>query len=91
MSEVVYQVSRYYDAVNFARRIECPTVICLGLIDTCVPPTTAFSAYNVLVGPKTVVVSTELGHGADRDPAYRRDGRICEMAARAGSAVVDRG
>jgi hypothetical protein len=50
-----------------------------------------FSAYNVLVGPKTVVVSTELGHGADRDPAYRRDGRICEMAARAGSAVVDRG
>lgn len=91
VSEVVYQVSRYYDAVNFARRIECPTVICLGLIDTCVPPTTAFSAYNVLVGPKTVVVSTELGHGADRDPAYRRDGRICEMAARAGSAVVDRG
>ncbi len=88
VSEVVYQVSRYYDAVNFARKIECPTVICLGLIDTCVPPTTAFSAYNVLRGPRTVVVSTDLGHGADSNPEYRRDARICELAAKAGSAIA---
>jgi hypothetical protein len=27
LSDVVWQVSRYYDAVNFARRIHCPAVI----------------------------------------------------------------
>ena len=38
----------YYDAVNFARRIHCPTLFSFGLIDTTVPPTTAYSAFNVL-------------------------------------------
>ena len=79
----------YYDAVNFARRIKCPTVINLGLIDTCVPPTTAFSAYNVLQGPKTLVVSPDLGHDADRNPEYRRDSRICELAVQSGSAILE--
>ena len=85
---MVWKVSRYYDAVNFARRIKCPAVVNLGLIDTCVPPTTAFSAYNVLQGPKNVVVSPDLGHDADRNPDYRRDERICEMATKAGSEIV---
>ena len=87
VSETVWQVSRYYDAVNFARKIKCPAVLCLGLLDTCVPPTTVFSAYNVLQGPKEIVISPNLGHGADRNPAYRRDERICELASRAGSRV----
>ncbi len=88
VSEMVWKVSRYYDAVNFARRIKCPAVVNLGLIDTCVPPTTAFSAYNVLQGPKNVVVSPDLGHDADRNPDYRRDERICEMATKAGSEII---
>ena len=62
-------------------------MINLGLIDTAVPPTTVFSAYNVLKGPKTIVISTDLGHNADRNPEYWRDSRVCEMAATAGSSV----
>ena len=31
VSEMVWKVSRYYDAVNFARRIKCPAVVNLGL------------------------------------------------------------
>ena len=88
VSEIVFQVSRYYDAVNFARKIQCPVVINFGMIDTAVPPTTVFSAYNVIGSPKTAILSRDRGHGADRDPKYRRDERIVEMAAKAGSQVV---
>jgi len=87
VSDTVWQVSRYYDAVNFARRITCPAVVNLGLIDTCVPPTTVFSALQVIQGSKTAVVSPDLGHDADRNPAYRRDEFIRTMARDAGSVL----
>ena len=87
LSDVVWQVSRYYDAVNFARRIHCPAVICLGLLDTCVPAMTALSAYNVLAGQRAVVISPDRGHDADRDPHYRRNERICAIATTAGSSL----
>ena len=88
VSRPVWEVSRYYDAVNFARRISCPAVINLGLIDTCVPPTTVFSAFQVIKGAKTAVVSPDLGHDADRNPAYRRDEFIRTMASETGSVVT---
>ena len=88
VSEMVYQVSRYYDAVNFARKITCPTTICLGLVDTCVPPTTVFSAYNVLQCSKQIIVAPNLGHDADRDPDYRRDQRLYQLATDAGSKMI---
>ena len=69
-------------------KIQCPVVINLGMIDTAVPPTTVFSACNVIGSPKTAVLSRDRGHDADRDPEYRRDERIVEMAAKAGSQVV---
>ena len=80
-------MSRYYDAVNFARRIRCPATVCLGLIDSCVPPMTALSAANAIPGGCTVVISPERGHDADEDPEYRRDERLCQLAREAGSLV----
>ncbi len=88
VSETVFQVSRYYDAVNFARKIQCPVVINLGMIDRAVPPTSVFSAYNVIGSKKTAILSRDRGHSADQDPEYRRDERILGMAAQAGSRVV---
>ena len=86
-SKVVLNVARYYDAVNFARNITCPAVIALGLIDRACPPTTVYSAYNVLTGSKTLIVSPTLGHDADANPEYRRDARIVELAKGSGSRV----
>ena len=86
-SKVVLNVARYYDAVNFARNIKCPAVIALGLVDRACPPTTVYSAYNVLTSSKTLVVAPMLGHDADKNPEYRRDARIIEFARRSGSRV----
>ncbi|MBT4608943.1 MAG: hypothetical protein HOC05_02805, partial [Gemmatimonadetes bacterium] len=52
-----------------------------------VPPTTVFSALQVIQGSKTAVVSPDLGHDADRNPAYRRDEFIRTMARDAGSVL----
>jgi cephalosporin-C deacetylase-like acetyl esterase len=92
----VLNVARYYDAVNFARNIKCPAVIALGLVDRACPPTTVYSAYNVLTSSKTLVVAPMLGHDADKNPEYRRDARIkAKMPVRirttAGNRTIDRG
>jgi len=88
VSNTVWEVSRYYDAVNFARKIRCPVVVNFGMIDTTVPPTTVLSAYNVIETQKTSIVSPKLGHGADRDPEYRRNDFIVEMAKQTSESFV---
>src|SRR5690606_6608522 len=50
----ILQVSRYYDAVNFARRIKVPIIFGVGLIDNTCRATSVFSAYNVLQGAKEI-------------------------------------
>ena len=44
----VMETSRYYDAVNFARRVKCPALVSMGLIDESCPPAGVLAAYNVL-------------------------------------------
>ena len=50
----MYEVknARYYDGVNFARRITVPGWFSFGYNDDVVPPTTAYGTYNVVTGPK---------------------------------------
>lgn len=38
----------YFDAVNFARLVKCPTVMAVGFIDRICPPASTYAAYNVL-------------------------------------------
>jgi cephalosporin-C deacetylase-like acetyl esterase len=56
------EATRYYDGVNFARRITCPTWVSFGYNDDVVPPTTAYATYNVLKAPKTLSVYQQTAH-----------------------------
>lgn len=52
----------YYDVVNFARRIEIPGFYTFGYNDMICPPTSVFSAYNVIKAPKTLLIKEDTGH-----------------------------
>lgn len=52
----------YYDAVNFARRLKIPGHYGWGYNDETCPPTSMFSAYNVISAPKTLSIFKEMGH-----------------------------
>ena len=54
--------ARYYDGVNFARRITCPSWFSFGYNDDVVPPTSAYATYNVVTAPKTLSVYQLTAH-----------------------------
>lgn len=55
--------SAYYDTVNFARRVRVPGFYSWGYNDETCPPTSMFAAYNLITGPKQLVLALETGHG----------------------------
>jgi cephalosporin-C deacetylase-like acetyl esterase len=61
-AEKVRETSKYFDVVNFARHIECPVLIGLGLRDETCPPATVLAAVNVITSPKEVVMLPTSGH-----------------------------
>lgn len=54
--------SRYYDVVNFARFIRVPGYYSWGFNDPTCPPTSLYSAYNVISAPKELFVAHDTGH-----------------------------
>jgi len=52
----------YYDVVNFARRVTAPGFYTWGYNDLTCPPTSMFSAYNVITAPKELQIYQETGH-----------------------------
>jgi cephalosporin-C deacetylase len=56
------ETSRYYDVVNFARRVKVPGLYSWGYNDETCPPTSMYSAYNVIPGPKKLLLALETGH-----------------------------
>jgi cephalosporin-C deacetylase len=56
------ETSRYYDVVNFARRVRVPGLYTWGYNDETCPPTTMFSAYNVVQSRKKLLLALETGH-----------------------------
>jgi len=56
------ETSKYYDAVNFARLIKVPGFYTWGYNDVTCPPTSMYSAYNVINAPKELYVVQETGH-----------------------------
>jgi cephalosporin-C deacetylase len=52
----------YYDVVNFARRISIPGFYTWGYNDLTCPPTSMYSAYNVITAQKELQVFQETGH-----------------------------
>ncbi len=53
---------RYYDGVNFARRVTQPGWYSFGYNDEVVPPTSSYSTYNIVTAPKTLSVYQMTGH-----------------------------
>jgi cephalosporin-C deacetylase len=52
----------YFDVVNFARRVTAPGIYSWGYNDTTCPPTSMYSAYNVITAPKELHIFQETGH-----------------------------
>jgi cephalosporin-C deacetylase-like acetyl esterase len=52
----------YYDVVNFARRITTPGFYTWGYNDLTCPPTSMYSAYNIITAPKELQIFQETGH-----------------------------
>jgi len=61
-ADKVRQTSRYFDTVNFASQVKCPTLVGVGLVDTTCPAVGVFAMANQLGGPKEVVVMPNGGH-----------------------------
>lgn len=54
--------ARYYDGVNFARRVTCPGWFSFGYNDEVVPPTSSYGTYNIVKAPKQLSVYQLTGH-----------------------------
>ena len=54
--------ARYYDGINFARRVTCPSFFTFGYNDEVVPPSSSWSVYNVVTAPKTISLYQMTGH-----------------------------
>ncbi|MCD8079189.1 MAG: acetylxylan esterase [Bacteroides sp.] len=54
----------YYDVVNFARHIRVPGYYSFGYNDRVCPPTTVYSALNVIQAPKELFITEESAHYA---------------------------
>ena len=54
--------TQYYDVVNFARRITAPGWYSWGYNDETCPPTSMYSAYNVIKAQKKLVLAFDTGH-----------------------------
>ncbi|MDD5483365.1 MAG: acetylxylan esterase [Kiritimatiellae bacterium] len=58
------KMSPYFDVVNFARKIKCPSVLSVGFIDTTCPPSSVYSAYNEIKAPKRIFAAPLTKHDA---------------------------
>lgn len=63
----VLQVSRYFDAMNFATRAKAEAILSVGFIDTVCPPTSIYATYNNLRCKKQMVVKPLMRHAAPAD------------------------
>lgn len=58
--------TRYYDTVNFGRRLKVPGHYSWGYNDEVCPPTSTFAVYNTITAPKEIVIAPQQAHAASR-------------------------
>lgn len=56
------EVSKYFDVVNFARFVKVPGFYSWGFNDVTCPPTSMYSAYNLIDAPKELKLFLNTGH-----------------------------
>jgi cephalosporin-C deacetylase len=76
---------RYYDVVNFARRLKAPGIYSWGYNDETCPPTSLFAAYGVIAAPKKLLPALETGHATTPEQTDRV-GRWLETLLKTGLA-----
>jgi cephalosporin-C deacetylase len=59
-------MARYFDAVNFSRGVNVPAIVGTGFADLVCPSSSVYAAFNVLKGPKTMVVDPQTGHNGGK-------------------------
>ena len=62
-TEQMLDTLRYFDAVNFAPRIECPMVVGIAMEDEVCPPETSYAAYRLLNRERELWLFPDSGHG----------------------------
>ena len=62
-AERMLDTLRYFDAVNFAPRIECPMVVGIAMEDEVCPPETSYAAYRLLNSERELWLFPNSGHG----------------------------
>ncbi len=65
--EAKITTTRYYDVVNFARRVTAPGLYSWGFNDETCPPTSMYSAYNVITAPKRLTLAYDTGHRSTQE------------------------
>ena len=80
--------SKYYDVVNFARRLRVPGLYSWGYNDVTCPPTSMYSAYNVITAPKSLLLALETGHNTTPEQSERVD-RWLENFVKEGKVAVN--
>jgi len=79
-TEAKRKTTSYYDAVNFARRLKAPGFYSWGYNDEVCPPTSMYSAYNVISAPKRLLLALEMGHATAPEQAARIQSWVLEQA-----------
>lgn len=54
--------ARYYDGVNFARRVKVPGWYSFGYNDDVVPPNSSYATYNIVTAEKTLSICPQTAH-----------------------------
>lgn len=78
-SKDMIETSGYYDVVNFARRVKVPGIYSWGYNDETCPPTSTYSAYNVIPGPKKLLLALETGHNSIPEQVARMNAWLLEF------------
>ena len=62
--ETVWNTLNYFDPINIAHRVNCPSLFPLGLQGNTAPPQDSVGIYNLVAGEKELKVLPYDGHGA---------------------------
>lgn len=65
--------TRYYDTVNFARRLKVPGFYVMGYNDMVTPPTSVYAAFNAIKAPKQILVAPNQGHTSSAEQLAQQE------------------
>ena len=72
------EVSKYYDVVNFARHVKAEGFYSWGFNDNVCPPTSMYSAYNVINAPRQLFLAPDTGHWTYPEQQERKNNWLLE-------------